>query len=379
MSTLPSVARKSDEILRFSSSTIEVIEIGNMNEHGILAIHTIATGTMRYEKSQALLRLANELQGTAEGLSLRDIQEKFSVSRRTAERMRDAVCEVFPDVEEVLLGDGFKRWRIRLRRSGAVAPITVDELTTLHAAAARLRQEGLKDQADVVDGVEAKLRSMLLPNVLVRLGADYEALLESQGLAMRPGPRPRIAGLVMRDLREAIKGAWPVTLHYRARETGAHSRLLVHPYGFIYGNRHYLVGFHASPDIEAIRLFSLANIEKVERAEGQFTRDPNFSLDAYAANSFGVFQEEPFNVVWRVSPEAADDAREHLFHPSQTFEDQPDGSLLVRFKAGGLLEMCWHLFTWGGAIQVVEPQELIDVMREQLENLGAAALQSAAE
>ena len=176
----------------------------------------------------------------------------------------------------------------------------------------------------------------------------------------------------MRDLREAIKGAWPVTLHYRARETGAHSRLLVQPYGFLYGNRHYLVGFHASPDVEAIRLFSLANIKKVERAEGQFTRDPNFSLDAYAANSFGVFQEEPFNVVWRVSAEAADDAREHLFHPSQVFEDQPDGSLVVRFKAGGFLEMCWHLFTWGGAIQVVEPQELIDVMREQLENVGAA-------
>ena len=345
-----------------------------MNEHGILAIHTIATGTMRYEKSQALLRLANELRGTAEGLSLRDIQEKFSVGRRTAERMRDAVCEVFPDVEEFLLGDGFKRWRIRSRRGGAAAPITVDELTTLRSAAARLRQEGLKDQADVVEGVEAKLRSMLLPDVLLRLGADTEALLESQGLAMRPGPRPRIAGSVMRDLREAIKGAWPVSLHYRARETGAHSRLVVHPYGFLYGNRHYLVGFHASPDIEAIRLFSLANIEKVERAEGQFIRDPNFSLDDYAANSFGVFQEQPFNVVWRVSPEAADDAREHLFHPSQTFEDQPDGSLLVRFKAGGLLEMCWHLFTWGGGIQVVEPEELIDAMREQLENLKATLL-----
>ena len=326
---------------------------------------------MRYEKSQALLRLANELQGTAEGLSLRDIQEKFSVGRRTAERMRDAVCEVFPYVEEVYLGDGFKRWRIRSRRSGALVPITLDELTTLRSAAARLRQEGLKDQADVVDGVEAKLRSMLLPNVLLRMEADYEALLEAQGLAMRPGPRPRIAGSVMRDLREAIKGAWPVTLHYRARETRAHSRLLVNPYGFLYGNRHYLIGFHASPDIEAIRLFSLSNIEKVERAEGQFTRDPDFSLDAYAANSFGVFQEEPFNVVWRVSPEAVDDAREHLFHPSQTFEDQPDGSLLVRFRAGGLLEMCWHLFTWGGAIQVIEPPDLIDVMREQLENLGA--------
>ena len=165
---------------------------------------------MRYEKSQALLRLANELQGTAEGLSLRDIQEKFSVGRRTAERMRDAVCEVFPDVEEFYLGDGFKRWRIRSRRSGATAPITVDELTTLRSAAGRLRQEGLKDQADVVDGVEAKLRSMLLPNVLLRMEADYEALLEVAGIGHATGAtashrRSGDAGLAGGDQRSLAR------------------------------------------------------------------------------------------------------------------------------------------------------------------------------
>jgi len=327
---------------------------------------------MRYEKSQALLRLAFEMQGTAEGISLRDIQEKFSVSRRTAERMRDAVREVFSEVEEVDAGDGFKRWRIRSRRSGTIPPVTLDELTTLRSAAQRLRQDGRGEQAQVVDGVEAKLRSMVLPNVLVRMEADYEVLLQSEGLAMRPGPRSRVGGAVVRELREAIKACEPVRLHYRARGSKSQSSLLVHPYGFLYGNRHYLVAFHASPDVEDFRLFSLPNIEKVGRLGGQFTRDSEFSLASYAANSFGVFQEEPYNVVWRVSPEAVADAHEHLFHPSQTFEEQPDGSLLVRFRAGGLLEMCWHLFTWGGGIQVIEPPELVEIARDLAEDFAAA-------
>jgi hypothetical protein len=30
-----------------------------------------------------------------------------------------------------------------------------------------------------------------------------------------------------------------------------------------------------------------------------------------------------------------------LFHPTQTSEDEPDGSLIVRFRAGGTLEMYW--------------------------------------
>lgn len=318
------------------------------------------------------------MQGSYLGLSLNDIQEKFSVSRRTAERMRDAVREVFPEVDEVIQDDGSKRWRIRERRSGPSAPITADELTTLCSAANRLRQDGREDQALSLERLEARLRGTLTPLALVKMETDYETLMESEGLAMRPGPRRRVAPNLIRDLREAIKGCEPIILHYRGRETGAHSRLDVHPYGFLYGNRNYLVGYHASPDIEDFRLFSLANVEKVERTGKRFERDSNFSLDAYASNSFGIFQEDPFDVVWRVSPEAADDAREHLFHPTQTIEEQPDGSLLVRFRAGGLLEMCWHLFTWGGAIRVVEPLELVELIREQATTFQVALLATAA-
>jgi predicted DNA-binding transcriptional regulator YafY len=30
----------------------------------------------------------------------------------------------------------------------------------------------------------------------------------------------------------------------------------------------------------------------------------------------------------------------------------------VRFRAGGALEMCWHLFTWGDEVEVIEPRRL---------------------
>lgn len=318
---------------------------------------------MRYEKSQALLHLAYGMQGTRMGLSLPDIQERFSVSRRTAERMRDAVREIFPNMEEVDQQDGLKRWRILPARDASTPPVTMEELTALLLAAGRLRQDGHDGQARLLEGVEAKLRSLLPPNILARMEPDYEALLQSEGLAMRPGPRPRIDKESVTTLREAIKGCEPVTLHYRARGTGAESRLTVHPYGFLYGNRHYLVGFLAEPGYEGFRLFSLSNILAVEPSGKLFERDPSFSLADYAANAFGIFQETPVDVVWRISPEAADDARDYLFHPSQTMEEQPDGSLIVRFHAGGLLEMCWHLFTWGGAIRVVEPPELVEMMQ----------------
>jgi len=45
-------------------------------------------------------------------------------------------------------------------------------------------------------------------------------------------------------------------------------------------------------------------------------------------------------------------------------EEQPDGSLTVRFRAGGDLEMAWHLYTWGNQVEVLEPKNLADMVRD---------------
>ena len=321
---------------------------------------------MRLEKSQDLLRLAHEMQGTAVGISLAEIMSRFSVSRRTAERMRDAVCTVFPQAEEFDLGDGFKRWRIPSRRGMPVVPVTADELATLHGAAEKLRQDGRHEQAAMIDGAIAKLRTLLAPDVLRRVEVDYDALVEYEGLALRPGPQLKIDSGIMRDLRQAIIGSEQVILRHRARGSGVINEHPVHPYGFLYGNRHYLVAYHPEVRANHYRLFSLSDIESVELLGESFERDESFNLGDYVRESFGIWREAPVDVVWRAAPEVAADARDYIFHPSQSFEEQQDGSLLIRFTAGGMREMCWHLFTWGGAIQVVEPPELIDEIRRQL-------------
>jgi predicted DNA-binding transcriptional regulator YafY len=327
---------------------------------------------MRYEKSQALLRLALEMQGNAEGVSLTGIMETYEVSRRTAERMRDAVREVFPQVEEFHLGDGLKRWRIRSSRAISPIPVLADELAALHAAATSFRQDGRDDQAAMLDTLSVKLRSLLRADDRRRMDPDLDALMEAEGLVLRPGPKPRIDGKVLAELREAIKGCEEVTLRHVSRSSGRESQHNVRPYGFLYGGRHYLLAYNPHPDVADFRLFSLSNIREVTRQDAIFERQADFSLPAYAANSFAVFQEEPVDVLWHVAAEAAAEARDFLFHPSQSFEEQADGSLLLRFRAGGLVEMAWHLFTWGGAIRVLEPPELLTAIDQMTKDFISA-------
>jgi hypothetical protein len=64
---------------------------------------------LRYEKLETLLRVALDMRGNAEGISLDDIRQSYGVSRRTAERMRDAIERTFPQMEQVNRGELPKR------------------------------------------------------------------------------------------------------------------------------------------------------------------------------------------------------------------------------------------------------------------------------
>jgi len=313
---------------------------------------------LRLDKSQSLLELALMMEGSHQGVSLADISERFRVGRRTAERMRDAIARLFPMIEELRSGEGIKRWRLPGHRATGLISFTVEELAALDTAKRVLTRKSMRGHADALTRVQTKVLSLLRPNSRTRTQVDLEALTEAEGLAARPGPRPAIPTAVIEPLREAILRCHRVRLHYRSRETGRLSRQTVCPYGFLYGSRHYLVAFSLNPQALDYRLFSLANIDRVEPTEMPFERRSDFSLQEYADRSFGVFQGQVYDVVLRFSEHAAPDARTFMFHPSQQIEDQADGTLVVNFKASSLREMTWHLFTWGAAVQVIEPAAL---------------------
>ncbi len=330
---------------------------------------------VRYEKADTILRIALDMQGTAEGLSLEDIQRNYSdkpLSRRTAERLRDAIERVFPQMRQANPGELPKRWRLPNGTASSFAAVAAEELADLAAGVSLLRRENMLVQAGNAERAISKLRALMKPDALTRVAPDLEALTEAEGIAMRPGPRPRIDPDIVATLRQAILASRKVKLLYKYRGSGKRGHETIHPYGFIYGSRHYLVAWSQSEWARDFRNYALSNIERVELLDKNFTHKKNFSLQEYAERSFGVFQEEPFDVVWKFSPEVAEDAREYLFHPSQQFEEQADGSLIVRFQAGGGLEMCWHLFTWGGHLTVLAPKKLSTLLNDHLQKVTAA-------
>lgn len=314
-----------------------------------------------YDRIGDLLRLCLMLQGSHGGVSLAEIERDLKVSRRTAERLRDAVLRAVPGAEEVPTSERVKRWRLPPDTLARAVPITAPELKELVVAADRLRHDGLPGRADVLDGLYLKLSAQMTPASQRRVEPDLEALLQATGHAMRPGPRPRVQEGVLATVREAILCCRELRLRYRRRSDGRVHEATVAPHGVLFGQRHYLVAFPVGRTRRLPALYSLGDILDARLGDAPFTRQPGFDLRAYAARSFEVFQEEPSEVVWRFPPKLAADARDHHFHPTERKTELTDGLLEVRFTAGGLKEMAWHLFTWGPDVEIVSPPELRDL------------------
>ena len=200
---------------------------------------------MRYEKAEIVHRIALDMQGTAEGISLREIGSRYTdkaLSRRTAERLRDTVERLYP-MEHANPGELPKRWRIPGRSAGNPALVTAGELADIATAIAVLKRENMLVQASSVEKLRAKLKAQMSAPMATRLAPDLEALTEAEGLAMRPGPRQKIDERIVTELRRAILSSLKVRIHYRYRGPGKRGYETVQPYGFLHGSRHYLVAW----------------------------------------------------------------------------------------------------------------------------------------
>ncbi|TKD15368.1 WYL domain-containing protein [Rhodobacter capsulatus] len=311
---------------------------------------------MSFSKAQDLIRLAQMAAARRSGVSLEDIVAEFSVAHRTAQRMTQALEETFANVIAEDGEDRKRRWRIA---PGAQAPLQLRPETAIEAldiagreaaAAGRLRHR--QALAGLRDGLLARLTH----RDAARAEADAEAVLSALVTVTRPGPRVSLAPEILDAVTEALRG--PFRLRARYKSAAAPDRIL-EPHGVLLGHRTYLVARDPAKGA-LIRTFRLDQIVAAEVLDESFTMDPGFSMARFAAQSFGVWQDPAqFGpVVWRFAPHAAERAAGFRFHPSQRFEPQADGGLILRFEAAGWLEMAWHLYQWGDAVEVLEPEGL---------------------
>ncbi len=319
---------------------------------------------MAFEKTLDLMRLAEMAAARHKGVCLVEVSAEFGVNLRTAQRMIRGLEEAFPSVEFSTDQDRRRWWKLNDTRVLGMLGIRDSELAALDMSIRRAQREGAAKDVSALISLRDRLLATMPSSHARRAEVDAGAMLEAQGYACRPGPRVQVEPNTLGAIAVAIKAPFSLTIAYRGASDDATLDRLVEPYGMLLGIRQYLI----ARDLGNGRAFRRFRLDRITRAKitGQsFARDPDFDLDAYAAQSFGSYHSdaEYQPVIWRFAPGAAAAAREFAFHPDQVVTEEPDGALRVAFTASGWVEMAWHLYQWGDKVEVISPAELRDLVQ----------------
>ncbi len=323
---------------------------------------------MRHEKATRLLDLARMLAGSAEGLTLDEMAQNLEVGRRTAERMRDAVWAAFPQMEAID-DPPAKRFRIPSGLDGVFQTPTAAELAALPSPADGYKASGAEARAASLYALEGKLLSALRGAARRKVAPDVEALVQAETIAVHAGPRPFEDVTVLAAIRTAIKGLSGLSFRYEGGSTPGRTREVT-PLGVLFGRSNYLVA--AEGQGGQPRSWRLDRMSDLKVLEKPASPPADFSLQAFADESFGIYHDAIQDVELRIKASRAEDALRWRFHATQTVTQEVDGTVTVTFRAGGMRELAWHLFTWGGDIEIIAPQTLKDTMVRELREAGLA-------
>ena len=219
-------------------------------------------------KAEQLLALATLVAARHAGITLDDVIERFSVSKRTAQRMLRALEAQFTDTNVSTDGEGRKRWHLPSGALRDLMSLSPEELAALDIAIETLKRSGLAVEADDLLSLREKILALVPRSKAARLETDHEALLEAQGLAARPGPRQRIDRRIAAAIAEAIKACRILEVEYQSRDEPAPRMRRLAPYGLLTGLRRYLLARPEDDPTGPVRLYVVESIRAANSQQG---------------------------------------------------------------------------------------------------------------
>lgn len=112
----------------------------------------------RLHKAEDIIKLAMMFQNSYAGICISDIEYAFECSRRSAERMKTVLFDMFPDkIEEVKSNDRKKRWRFTKGTMSTLISFSAKDVATLEYL------KGLSDDKNrerEIDELIAKIKAL---------------------------------------------------------------------------------------------------------------------------------------------------------------------------------------------------------------------------
>jgi predicted DNA-binding transcriptional regulator YafY len=170
------------------------------------------------------------------------------------------------------------------------------------------------------------------------------------------------------DLFQAVSDLRPLSLAYRSGGRRAEERISIHPYALVlHRDSIYCVGLHV--DKEEIRTFVLDRMRDTQCAiTERFELPADFRIDDYFQGELGVWRSEKrHKVVIDFDAQGAEYVRMRKVHASQKLAGIAGGGVRLTVTVGNLNPVVSWVLEWGPRARVVEPPELVERVKDELE------------
>lgn len=308
----------------------------------------------RYSRFTDILDLVIYMLSKPLGVTINDIVERYAVSRRTAERMRDSIIDALPQVDEIDTDDNFKHWGFCNYSISQVISFDPKEIASIEQLQRRSLNKEMKKE---IQSVVNKLKALSKKNIN-SIETNIQLYLQTEGFAVRQIPQYNIDLSVLDVIRHSLQTATEIRGVYHSKKR------TLEPLGLIYGEKIYLVAREKSKG-DGCYNYLLHKFSNLENTSQTFDRG-DFNLQEYTNRSFGVYQGEVMHVELLFSKDVASDVQKYYFHPTQKITQNSDGSVTVEFDAGGELEIIWHIFKWGEKCKIIKPISLVNTYKKYL-------------
>lgn len=289
----------------------------------------------------------------------------FGVSDKTAGRIIDSITNKYGSIQ-FYFDPSDKKYHLD---SYIPSTIELEELRaldtvikksarneTLHTPLVSLNRKLTSRFDDILGKGDPKHCASMIADADLKRSSNYAFL----------GPRPIIN--VDTRTKEIIENA---IFHEEiiSFKYGKNKHEAMCPLGLMYGpNNLYLVASNANGYKFNPILFILEKIKEPKNTGKIFIRNENFDIDKFANENFGIYRDnKSYNIEWLADASVADEVKRYLFHPTQEFIDNADGSVTIKMHTGGLYAIAIYIFQWGGKIRPIAPAELIKEYRNLLE------------
>lgn len=317
----------------------------------------------RLNKTEQIIELAMMFQNSYCGLCIEDIEHHFDCSRRSAERMKALLFDLFPEkVEEVPTFEKKKRWRFIKGTMNALISFTADDFANLEYLKGLSNDDNKRKE---LDELIAKIKALTPQKNLQSLDTDVSAIMESEGFAVRQYSGVNIEPKILEELRTSMLAFKKIQFNYPIK--GEIKTITLNPYGLVIADKYYLVGYNEY--VGDLRQYRVDKISNLTILDEYFEKDEKFSLTEYCKNSFSIYQEAPITITLEFDKSVAEAVLNYHFHPTQKMKQLENGNVQVKFTCGGKYAICHELFKWGGKVQIKKPVELKDYYKQYLSDV----------